>query len=438
MKQIELTITALSPLAIGRQKPGGSVSEAQNYIPGSVIRGAIASQILQQADQRGSNLSQNDNDFQSLFLDENPAIFQNAYPAIAKINKDEFDFVTEPVKVLPATAVSSKTESGFKPSGNGVFDTLIDRFCGEECNLPFDPRDLKSLQDGTDARVEPYSGFYSKSSDSKVKHKYRSHSVSTRFLTRVGINRRRATSEDDILYSIEVLNESFLKNLKLKIGEAKDWQPYIYRSSILVPDDNRAKLLAQFLSNNAEQFRLGGSASRGLGKVKIEVKPLEDLKSQVRTQIEQFNQELTKRREKWNKLFHRSQKNLSQERFYFTLDLQSDAILNENWQYTAVISEKMLSKFTNVDDSSLKLEVSYSSYDYISGWNSAWGLMKDVEVVTNKGAVYLFSSTKEKMNDWIKALEEIESNGVGARTSEGFGQVEVCNDFHFEFCEEPV
>ena len=42
MKQLALTVTAQSPLAIGRRKPGGSVSEAEQYIPGSVLRGAIA------------------------------------------------------------------------------------------------------------------------------------------------------------------------------------------------------------------------------------------------------------------------------------------------------------------------------------------------------------------------------------------------------------
>ena len=121
MKRIELTITALSPLSIGRQKPGGSVSETESYIPGSVIRGAIATHILQQAGHKDTNLAENGGDFQSLFLGENPAIFQNAYPAIAQISKDETDVVTEEVRVLPATAVSSKTESGFKPKGNGVF-----------------------------------------------------------------------------------------------------------------------------------------------------------------------------------------------------------------------------------------------------------------------------------------------------------------------------
>jgi len=51
MKKIKLTITALSPLAIATRKPG-SITEAEDYIPGSVIRGAIASQILQLAQQQ--------------------------------------------------------------------------------------------------------------------------------------------------------------------------------------------------------------------------------------------------------------------------------------------------------------------------------------------------------------------------------------------------
>jgi len=433
MIRIELTIKALSPLAIGRQKPGGSVSEAQNYIPGSVIRGAIAAQIMQQANQKGSDFSQNENHFQSLFLGDNPAIFQNAYPAIAKIGKDKFQSVTDEVRVLPATAVSSKTESGFNKSGNGVFDTLIDRFCAEGYNHPFDPSDPKSLQDGdgTDARVEPYSGFYS-----KVEHKYRSHSVSTRFLTRVGINRRRATAEDDLLYSIEVLNESFIKNLAPKVGEVKEWLPYVYRSSILLADDNLARQLVQFISST-DTFRLGGSASRGLGKVKIEVKSPEEPKSQVKTRIEQFNHKLRERWKEW-KIFNQKQPELSKNRFYFTLDLQSDAIVTEDWQHTTVISEKILKNFTLIEDYSLKLEVSYNSYDYYSGWNSAWGLMKDVELVTNKGAVYLFSTTEDRMNDWIEALKKLEMNGVGDRTCEGFGQVEICNDFHLVLREEPV
>lgn len=437
MKQIKLTITALSPLAIGRQKSGGSISEAETYIPGSVIRGAIAFEILRQANKRNLDLdlSQNGGNFQSLFLAENSAIFQNAYPAIAKVEKDKSEFLPDDIYVLPATAVSSKTNPGFKSEDSdksedkmkgGVFDTLIDRFCAEAYNHPYDPNCPKDY-----GRVEPFSGFYSTSN-----HNYRSHAVTTRFLTRVGINRKRATAEDDILYSIEVINESFSPNSNPKNRKFKEWQSFVYRSSIFVDDDNLADLLVQFLEKNSESFRLGGSISRGLGRVRIEAETIA-IKSDAERRINQFNATLHNRWKDW-KIFNQNQPNLSEDCFYFTLDLQSDAVFTEQWRRTTVISEDMLKQFTGVEDSGLKLQVAYSSYDYRSGWNSAWGLMKDVELMTNRGAVYLFSATKDKWHDWIKALGELEMNGVGDRTCEGFGQVQVCNEFHNVFREDAV
>lgn len=419
MKQIKLKIIALSPLAIGKQKSGGSISEAERYIPGSVIRGAIAFQILRQANQRNSDLSQNGGDFQSLFLAENSAIFQNAYPAIAKVGKEKFEFVDEDIYILPATAVSSKTNPGFKSEDGkrgGVFDTLIDRFCAEGYNHPYDPNCPKD-----NGRVEPLSGFYSKENS-----KYRSHSVTTRFLTRVGINRKRATAEDNILYSIEVLNESFLTNSKY--GVFKQWEPFVYRSSIFVNNDALAELLLDFINKNDDSFRLGGSISRGLGRVRIDAEIVE-IKSDIETRIKDFNDKLHERWRFW-KIFNQNQPDLSKNCFYFTLDLQSDAILTEQWQRTTIISKTMLEQFTDVENSALKLEVAYSSYDSRSGWNSALGLMKDMELITNKGGVYLFSASKEKEKEWIKALGELEMNGVGDRTCEGFGQVQVCNEFH--------
>jgi len=138
MTRLELNITALSPLAPGRQKPGGSVSEVENYISGSVLRGAIASQILELSGQHSANLAENGGNFQTLFLGENPAIFGNAYPAVTKIGNESIA-VNHEIKVLPATAVSSKTNPGFisSRSGHGVFDTLIDAFCATAYNQPY-------------------------------------------------------------------------------------------------------------------------------------------------------------------------------------------------------------------------------------------------------------------------------------------------------------
>jgi CRISPR-associated protein Csx10 len=420
MKRIQLEIKALSPLAIGRQKPGGSISEVENYIPGSVIRGAIAAQILKQSGHQSINLAENGGDFQALFLGENPAIFHNAYPATLEINGKIVpqDRVGE-IRVLPATALSSKTESGFKstkPPKHGVFDTLIDRFCAERYGYPYDPT---CPTDGGRVDTVDFS-FYSKFND-----KYYKHSVNKRLLTRVGINRRRATAEEQILYSIEVLNESE--------SQGKNPKPVIYTAAILVTD-HLAEPLRQFIDNHRENFRLGGSASRGLGRVEIKAKTV-DVKSEVVERIKQFNEKLRTRWNQWS-IFGNPLEELLSDRTYFTLDLQSDAILTEQWRRTTVISEAMLQQFAGIEDESLKLEAAYSSYDYRSGWNAAWGLMKDVALITNKGSVYLFSTTQQ--DSWLNSLGELELKGVGERTPEGFGQVQVCNDFHLVFRDKAV
>ena len=363
MKQINLTIKALSPLAIGSKKPG-SVSEAGEYIPGTVIRGAIASQIIRQSGlSKATDFSTNVEDFKTLFLDNNAAIFHNAYPA---------------KNLLPATAVSSKTKPGFKGKGNGVFDTLIDRFLSEKYDHPYDPNCPIDIKNGGDGRVEPFSGFYSQDNST-----YKSHSVTKRLLTRVGINHKRNVSQDEILYSLEVLNET----------QGKNKQPVIYYSSIIIEANNLAETLKEFIEKNKENFRFGGSKSRGLGRVEIKAEietiTLEEIIKQVRSRIEKFNKKLKERWNLWS-IFDTNKEN-KLEKQYFTINLQSDAILQENWLRTTVISENMLSSIISIDNKDLKLEVAYSSYSYVSGWNNAWGLMKDLELITNKGGLYLFS-----------------------------------------------
>lgn len=443
MKRLDLTITALSPLAIGRQKPGGSVSEAESYIPGIVIRGAIAAQILSHANQQqagiqSQNLAQNGGDFQALFLGEQPAIFCNAYPAIARVSKTRSEYVAEPVWVLPVTAVSSKTEPGFRLEEDhnkersdqkpGVFDTLIDRFCAEAHHHSYDPSCPKD-----NSRVEPFGGFYSKTKDTKAKHPYRSHAISTRFLTRVGINRRRATAQDEVLYSIEVLNETFLRDSKAKFPK---WEYTAYRGAILIPDETLADSLCRFINNNVTHFRIGGSASRGLGKVKLEAEcsSFPDIPSRIHT----FNQALQSRWHLWSQLLGEPAINEAADRLFFTINLQADTILTENWRRTTVISEAMLRKIVEIEDDTLKLHVAYSSHDYRSGWNAAWGLMKDMELVINKGGVYLFSVDRSRQAEWTEKLTSLETKGVGDRTCEGFGQIQVCNEFHTVFRENPA
>ena len=212
--------------------------------------------------------------------------------------------------------------------------------------------------------------------------------------------------------------------------------PVYYRGAILVEND-LAETLRNFIQTRNQNFRLGGSTSRGLGKVEIHTKNPVDAKINVSDSIAEFNKKLKDRWDKWG-VFGDPIKESPTSRTYFTLDLQSDAILTENWRRTTVISEKMLHQFAGIEDNdkSLRLEAAYSSYDFLSGWNAGWGLMKDVELITNKGAVYLFSTTQPEL--WIQRLGELEMRGLGDRTSEGFGQIQICNQFHNVFRENRV
>jgi CRISPR-associated protein Csx10 len=134
--------------------------------------------------------------------------------------------------------------------------------------------------------------------------------------------------------------------------------------------------------------------------------------------------------------------NLDSEAFeklrFFSINLESDAILQENWQRTMVLSPKLLQAFSNITDDSLQLEGSSCSYDYVSGWNSAWGLMKDTDLITHKGGCFLYSVHLKHEEDWLKALEKLEHIGVGDRRTEGFGQIYVCNPFHCHTREQIV
>jgi CRISPR-associated protein Csx10 len=430
MKRIHLKVTALSPLAIGRQKPGGSVSEAETYIPGSVIRGAIAALMLRQSQLSDTDFTaQSDSDFNALFID-GKALFLNAYPALAEI--DDTLQVQPEVRVLPATALSAKNGGGFTPK-NGGFDSLLDRFCASEFDQIYDPN---CPTDG--GRVDPFKGFYSKDNQGR----YHSHSVSTRLLTRVGINRRRATAEEAILYSIEVLEESKKHTPKMKDPQL---EPMVFTGSILVEEDYANELLS-YIQRCSSEIRLGNSASRGLGKVKIDA-DIVDMVSEMQSRVDALNKALGKRWSLWT-IFNRHRVCPTNDRLFFSLGLQSDAILTENWRRTTVISEAMLQEKLQIllNESGLslnlqgdvKLHTAYSSYNYRSGWNAAWGLMKDTELTTDRGSVYLFSVDRAQQDGWLEGLKLLEQRGIGDRTSEGFGQVKVCDEFHCVFRENPV
>jgi len=78
----------------------------------------------------------------------------------------------------------------------------------------------------------------------------------------------------------------------------------------------------------------------------------------------------------------------------------------------------------------------YTNAAHRGGWNTAWGLPKDTEIVSKMSGVYIYHIPTEFVDErWMRALSDLELGGVGQRRGEGFGQVRVCDDFHCDIQE---
>ena len=384
--ELAIEVILQSPIIPGGRKPTGQVIEAVQHIRGGLLRGAVADAWLGTSEN-----GQPDADFKQLFLGDGAGVFRNCYPGKS---------------VLPATAFGCKDFAGFlaadDPDKHGIFDTLLERLVAERVDRLYNP---KCPRCGDAGRVEGQKGFYTQSNGSDEKK-----AVNTRLLTRVAINRQRKVAADELLYNLNVINPL----------STNDENVSLYGSA-WVPSAVVGKVADTLLK---EVQRLGGGSSRGLGRVCVKVENRDDTDS-LKQRICDFNAELEK---VWNA--YSCLPNVNIEAFdggYFSIDLQSDAILEENWQRCMVITEEMLQEMSDCT-ADVKLIRSFASYDYAGGWNAAWGLPKETELATCIGSVFVFRTPD--IDAWIPALKHLEKIGVGNRREEGFGQILICDPFH--------
>lgn len=402
MERLKVTITARSPLCFSERRPAGQFRESTEYVPGGVVRGAVAMLMLE--DRQESSKA-----FRELFVGERRAVFSNAYPAYP-----------DP-RLLPATAMSCKAESDFRPKGDGVVDTLIDRLCFETLK----PAGLLYLPKCSHCgmRMERHAAFYYRDGGG-----FRAGRVTARLLTRVAINRRRATAEDELLYSPVVISEG-------KVDMDGNYQEAKFTGTIVVAA--HADVLQRYLQ---QVEHLGSGSSRGLGHVKVEVERTLTTDEEELQSLRERREELTAAiKETWSELQElpgcAQPSHNPDEGAYFTVDLYGDTVLKEQgWLPTMVLSQEMLKDRCGVDDEDIRLVRAYSGYDYRGGWNVAWGLPKDVDVVVPMGSVFVFWT--KHPDRWDEALLHLQRWGLGDRTAEGFGQVRICDEFHVQARKE--
>ncbi len=384
MKTTYFQIQAISPIAIGGRQTYGQSQSGLTYIPGTVLRGALANLMLKEEE-----LDRPGDKFKSIFLSENAAIFRNAY-----ILRSEGGIPL----IVPNSVVTAKNNSDFRLDSRNAFDSLIDQFCTSKLSLDFLPPVLSE-------RVESLETPYYSVNEKGV---YSSVAVDTRFVSGINVNRQRNRAEINQSYLTHVISEYQLNG--------KRSTPTQFLTSLSCAED-----LTEYFQ---ELKYVGADSTRGLGHIRVEAIQTPKTSS-LSDRVNQFNKKLSQRWDTYATLCPST----APERngTYFTIDLQANAIFKTTDKSPTINPERELKQLFN--ETPLTVEWIQAQYDHQGGWNSAWRLPRPTEVVTKMGSCYL-CHTSEKLDKIISILENMEIYGLGERTAEGFGQVRICDELH--------
>ena len=441
MVRKRIKITARGPISITGRKPYGQFYETLNYVPARTLRGAFARSLLDKCRLAESDLTtepgcagcspdtMNECDFHNIMGKGEQIRFGDCY---AVRSEPVGDIHTVVPHVLPATAVSCKYHPGFstgyryyldlelpvvKDEGpHGVFDLLIKHIVYDEledADYVFNPKCLAPECDGI---VEPSVGPYQLFADIEERA-YASHKAKIHRFGRSAMNRKTWSTQEGMLYSIQALARGNVFLGEIEVDENAD--------GITV---DRAIDLLTSLNN------IGGQSSRGLGSVEVEIKDHKPDALSVENRINEFNKVIDNVR------------GTPVDRIYFTIDLQSDAILRGLLdEPTLQMDENLLRSYLALADGEfsseqfdrceVRLERAYSSGLSVGGWSMAWDLPKYVRLATAKGSVFLFSASNID-SSLCRSLAALEQRGVGESLEEGYGKINICEQFHLEV--EPI
>lgn len=418
-----LTVKLCSPISLNKDRATEN-TKTLDYIPGTTIRGGIASGYLNSLPGKKP-----DETFKEIFLDEKVR-FGNLYP--------------EGSSPIPKTAVSCKRWKGFKNEEgehHGVYDNLpllgmrwVITSTGKNSISELDKinKILKENRlcricnkNGQEHPLEPFSNYY------KYKLDFNKEPVRViqkkRLLTRTGINRRTGNVEHNILFNIEVLSawrksEKDGKEYPTKFG---GWIEFDESDSSL------SGTIEPFLKENSI-LRIGVARSRGLGKVQVA-----SFKDDGRdNDIEKFKIRLNS----FNKFFHKMAKSLGKDiyrkyfnnHYFFTIDLYSDLIVFDKFlRYKTRLDDDEVSRMFPAHHNEISIIGGIRNTSPVIGWNAALGMPKSDEIAIDKGSVFLLSYKGDRPDESLfKRLMSLESDGWGSRKGEGFGGLKISDEFH--------
>ena len=400
-----LKIKPEEPLILGDVRAGAQFLSSMPYIPGRVLRGAWAEWLLAQ-------------DRKDILSTVERVRIGNFFP-VAEWRSIRY------VLPLPLSALTCKRKSGFRGEphpahkGHGIVDTLLPQVvyhllesAGARFAAPFT---LTCVECGE--RMEPMSGFYAVyhdgSTDRYVQTRLRYHAQ-----TKVGLSRHRRAAAEQMLYTASALSP-----VTESPGERGKQTPLVFVGRVCGPRED-----AEALIEAVNHVAIGALHTRGYGQVKAQEADVERF-STVKERVERFNailiecwQDLKRLAVNADRLPERPQG------IYFSVDLLAPGVFRQG-------GVPRLVPALHVNGQTLEPVFWMTRPDMASGWSTAWGLPKPTNLAARMGSTYVFRWDGE-LDALIPALEHLESQGIGERCDEGFGECLVCHPFHQEVEEK--
>ncbi len=397
MIELTLVLHPLSPLALHRTRAGLQYTETLDYVPGTVIWGALAETCL-------AEKGKPDSAFEAVFL-SGKVQFGDLLPTLGD----------KPSELLPATARMCKRD---KKHIKSLRDSLLDPLRAREDNgvhiCPYD--NCREPLDRT-------SGYLIKTDQATDRF-----TPPTRLRVNTAIERGTGTVAKEMLFAHHTLVGWRYREKNSERELAKERERVLFSGTVRLSDPSLQTELDHWLAPETRLW-LGAGRNRGLGEVKV-------------VKWSTTSDAIPPLSERWRQFNEYAQKAGGKpDRRYFSLLLQSHLALRDELLCPVLhqITPQHLGLPSGVGwtvDANTGMPVRAITSLVIPGWNNALGLPKTDTVVLTRGSVLLGECAPTDEADVLARLEEIEQQGAGERRAEGFGRILACAPFHFNFWSE--
>ncbi len=366
-KRVRITLEPRTPFAISRHRER-HISETLDHVPGSTLRGALAATWIR---ERG-------------MPDADP-VFDRVFQS----GRNRFPFCypgTGFPAPAPVTARTCKAHPGPRSAGgHGIRDGALELLGWKDTG----PSDTCSARDCSE-RLVRYGGLVAREEGGTVLRPLRE----TRM--HAGIRRDTGTVRQGVLYGTTVV---------LPLGreaEGRDERPLVLEGTGAFEEEDLAAL-RELLGGDREggTILVGRSRSSGLGEMKVTLEELgggDDLETRMKAWTDGVTTGPGK------------------EGLPVALTLVSPAILEKGGRYHFDPGEVLADRLGLVEYRSLVQEV------LVFGWNMATASPKPPAAAVAAGSVVLGRSSLDR-ETLLERARELELDGFGARTQEGFGRV---------------